>query len=185
MGGIAMKKVLLPLAPGFEEIEVIAVVDILRRAGIEVTIAGTSDGLIKGKNGVKVKPDELLADVPGFSFDMIVLAGGEKGVEHLKKDSRVIDLLKEYAEFKLIGAICASPTVLKAAGITKGRKLTCYPSEIKEFPNEYVDKRVVVDGNLITSQGPGTAMEFAYAIVEALVDKETAQGLCTGLLSKV
>ena len=159
--------------------------DILRRAEVEVVIAGTTNGLIEGKNGVKVQPDELLADVPGFNFDMLVLVGGEKGVEALKSDERVLGLIKEYAELKMIGAICAAPTILKAAGVTKGRKLTCYPSEIDEFPEEYVDKRVVVDDNLITSQGPGTAIEFACALVEALVGTEKSKEISTGVLARV
>ncbi len=180
-----MKKVLLPLAPGFEEIETLAIVDILRRAGVEVVIAGTTNGLIESLHGVKIQPDELLADVPGSSFDMLVLPGGGIGVENLKKDERVLDLIREYIDNKMVGAICAAPTVLKAAGATKGRTLTCYPSEIEEFPDEYVDERVVVDGNLITSQGPGTAIEFACALVEALVSPEKSAEISTGVLARV
>ena len=179
-----MKKILMPLAPGFEDIEAIAIVDILRRAGMEVTIAGTTSGLIESLHGVKIQPDELLSDVPGLSFDMLVLPGGGAGVENLKKDNRVLDLIKEYIELKMVGAICAAPTVLKAAGVITGRKLTCYPSEIDEFPDEYVDKPVVVDSNLITSQGPGTAIEFACALVEALGEPEKAAQIYEGVLAK-
>lgn len=180
-----MKKVLIPLAPGFEEIEAMAIVDILRRAGVEVTIAGVTDGLIKGLQGVNVQPDELLADVDSSSFDMLVLPGGGAGVDVLKKDERVLELVKEFIHHKMVGAICAAPNVLKAAGVIKGRKLTCYPSEIEEFPDEYMDKRVVVDGNLITSQGPGTAIEFACAIVTALISPEKSTEISTGVLAKV
>jgi 4-methyl-5(b-hydroxyethyl)-thiazole monophosphate biosynthesis len=180
-----MKKVLMPLAPGFEDIEALAIVDILRRAGVEVVIAGTTSGLIESLHGVKIQPDELLADVPGFSFDMLVLPGGGPGTENLKNDKRVLDLIREYINLKMVGAICAAPTILKAAGVTKGRKLTCYPSEIENFPEEYVDERVVVDGNLITSQGPGTAIEFACALVEALVGPEKSKEISTGVLAKV
>lgn len=180
-----MKKVLVPLAPGFEEIEVMGIVDILRRAGIEVVVAGTTDGLIEGLHGVKVQPDVLLADVLGSSFNMLILPGGGIGVDNLKKDERVLELVREYIDNKLISAICAAPTILKAAGVTKGRTLTCYPSEKEAFPEEYVDKRVVKDGNLITSQGPGTAIEFACAIVEVLVSPEVSTQISTGVLARV
>ncbi len=173
------------LAPGFEEIEALNVVDILRRAEIEVMVAGTTSNLIEGRSGIKVQPDDLLADVPGFSFDMIVLPGGQPGTENLIKDERVIALVKEYAEFKMVGAICAAPTVLKAAAVTKGRRLTCHPSVKDQFPDEYVDERVVTDGNIITSQGPGTAIEFAYALVEALGEPDKPKEINKGVLAKI
>jgi 4-methyl-5(b-hydroxyethyl)-thiazole monophosphate biosynthesis len=171
-----MKKVLVPLAPGFEEIEAITVIDILRRAGIEVTVAGTVKGEIEGRNKIKVMPDGLLDTVGGRQFDMIVLPGGSAGTEHLKKDPRVKQILLELAaRGGYITAICAAPTVLSAAGLLKGKKITSHPSVRPDLSEtDYSEERVVTDGTIITSRSPGTAMEFAMKLVEVLSGRAKA-----------
>ncbi len=184
------KSVLMPLPPGFEEIEALAVVDILRRASVEVTVAGTVDGPVEGRSGIKVLPDRLLDGVTSEPFDMIVLPGGSPGYKNLIKDDRVTGLLHDFEDNgKYIAAICAAPTVLKAAGLTSGRTVTCHPSVAGDFGKgsgtKYSEDRVVVDGRMITSQGPGTAIEFAYALVEALVSKEAVAKVNMGVMAKV
>ena len=124
-----MKTVLVPLAPGFEEIETITVVDILRRAGAQVTLAGTEEGPLKGSRGISILPDDLLANVLQKEFDMVVLPGGQPGTDNLKKDARVTQLLKKMDNLnKNIAAICAAPLVLKEAGILENRCATSHPS---------------------------------------------------------
>lgn len=180
-----MKKVLLPLADGFEEIETMTIVDVLRRAGIEVVIAGLKASELTGAHQIRIKPDKALADVKPESFDMIVLPGGQPGVDNLRKDSRVLDALKKMKKSnKLVGAICAAPLALQDAGLISGVKLTSYPSVEQNLSGcQYQTTRVVVDGNLITSRGPGTSMEFALKLVEILTDKQQAENLSQTLLA--
>ncbi|MCH8158132.1 MAG: DJ-1/PfpI family protein, partial [Nitrospinae bacterium] len=169
-----MKKVLVPLAPGFEEIETITVVDILRRSGARVTVAGTREGVIEGSRGVKVVPDTLLDEAKADDFDLIVLPGGQPGTDNLKEDPRIKKLLVDMNESgKTLAAICAAPIVLEAAGVLKDRKRTSHPSVKEGLTGElYSEDRVVVDGNIVTSRGPGTAMEFALKLVELLFGKD-------------
>lgn len=182
-----MKRMLVPLAPGFEEIEALAVVDILRRAGVEVTTAGTVEGPVEGRNGIRILPDTTMDEVTASGFDMIVLPGGAKGTENLKSDPRVKAAVRELFESgKFTTAICAAPTVLSAVGVTKGRRVTSHPSVRGELTSERVlDERVVVDGNIVTSQGPGTAVEFAFMLVELLVGEEKAREVNKGVLAKI
>lgn len=180
-----MKKVLVPLAPGFEEIEALTAVDILRRAGAEVTVAGTVAGPIEGRSLIKVIPDALMDSVSGKDFDMIVLPGGAVGADNLKKDPRVKEAVEElYKKGKFITAICAAPKVLSAIGLTEDRTVTSHPSVRSEVKGRIADERVVVDGNMITSQGPGTAMEFAFKLVEALFGPEKAEEVNRGVLAR-
>lgn len=182
-----MKKVLIPLAQGFEEIEAIAVVDILRRAGIEVILAGTTDNPIEGRNKIKVLADASLNSVKDQDFDMIVLPGGAVGTENLKKDVRVKEIVERlYKKGRFITAICAAPTVLSAIGITEGKTVTSHPSVRGGLNKEkVVDDRVVVDGNIVTSQGPGTAIEFAFKLVEVLLGKDKAAEVNKGVLARI
>jgi 4-methyl-5(b-hydroxyethyl)-thiazole monophosphate biosynthesis len=184
--GKDMKKVLVPLAPGFEEIEALTVVDILRRAGAKVTVAGTVSGAIEGRSGIKVLPDALM-DNADDGYDMIVLPGGAVGAENLRKDARVRKAIESLAEKgKSVAAICAAPTVLSAIGVTRGRVITSHPSVRGMFSEESLsDERVVVDGNIITSQSPGTAMEFAFVLVETLFGKEKAVEVNKGVLARL
>ena len=168
-----MKKVAVLLAEGFEEIEALSVVDVLRRAKIECNMISIKNEMVKGAHNINVKADKILND-DIKSYDMIVCPGGLPGAEYLSKDERVLDIIREFnkTEDKYIAAICASPAmVLSAAGIEEDRYITSYPGE--DFENmlnkaNFVEELVVVDGNLITSRGPATTLLFAYKLVEIL-----------------
>lgn len=170
-----MPSVLVPLAPGFEDLEATTVVDILRRAGIEVITAGLTSGLVQGSRGMRVQPDADLDAVLTRDFDMIVLPGGMPGSEHLKNDARIQNLLKRLAASGCYtAAICAAPMALAAAGLLDGRRITGYPGMVDKLPvpgARYVAEPVVVDGKVVTSRGPGTALDFALSLVELLAGK--------------
>ncbi|MFC1467943.1 DJ-1 family glyoxalase III [Verrucomicrobiota bacterium] len=180
-----MARVLIPLADGCEEMEAVIVADVLRRAGIEVAIAGLKEGIITASRDVHLIPDTLWDEVDTSHYDMIILPGGMGGTQALCEHDGVQTTLGEFAmNKKLIGAICAAALALYKAGILDGRPFTCYPG-IEDMMDDSVnrlDDRVVEDGNLITSQGPGTAIEFALKIVERLADAETAAKVAEGML---
>lgn len=182
-----MKKVLVAVAPGFEEIETVTVVDILRRAGARVTLAGTVEGVLEGSRGIKIEPDELLHSVAEQDYDLIYLPGGQPGTDNLKKDGRIEKLLKRmFRQEKWIAAICAAPTVLKKAGVLGNHSRTCHPSVQSELGcDNWVSERVVVDGKIITSQSPGTAMEFALKLVELLYGSERLKKVNDGVLARI
>ena len=183
-----MKKVIVPLAPGFEEVEALTVVDILRRAGADVVVAGTVEGLIEGRSRIKVAPDRLLdAALASGDFDMVVLPGGAPGTENLAKNPHVKQLIERLGALgRPIAAICAATTVLSASGLTKGKRVTGHPSVWDRLDaGEVVDERVVVDSNIITSQGPGTAMEFAFAIVKILFGEAKVEEINKGVLARI
>jgi len=180
-----MAKVLVPLANGFEEIEAVTIIDVLRRGGIEVTTASlNSDEQVHGSNGITILANTLINYVVADEFDMIVLPGGIPGAEHLRDDTRVQELLKEFNEKnKKVGAICAAPIALYSAGVLKD-EYTCYPGYEQVIKgSEFKDKKVVESGNVLTSRGPGTAMCFALEIVKELVGVETYEQLKAGLLA--
>lgn len=180
-----MAKVLVLLAEGFEEIEAVTVVDILRRAEIEVCVAGIDDGLVKGAHGILVKSDRLLEDVDEDDYDMVVLPGGSKGAKNILESGDADRLIRKFAgEEKFIAAICAAPYVLAEKGILDGCMATSYPSFKEKIENEcdYLEAVVVVDENIITSRGPGTAAEFAFTLVELLVEEDTAAKLREAML---
>lgn len=182
-----MKKVLVPLAPGFEEIETVTVVDILRRAGARVVLAGTEEGLIEGSRGVKIMADSHVDQIDPHDFDLIVLPGGQPGTTHLQKNPRVLEILKKMHQAnKQIAAICAAPMVLQTAGILKDCAITSHPS-VREHLEEvkYSESRVVIDGNIITSRSPGTALEFALKLVEILFGKDRMEAVNAGVLAKI
>ena len=182
-----MKTVLVPIAPGFEEIETITVVDILRRAGARVNLAGTEEGPLKGSRGVLVLPDDSLDNIMDKDFDLIVLPGGQPGTDKLRKDVRVTQLLKKMDGLKKnIAAICAAPLVLKDAGILENRYITSHPSVQNELQGiSYKEDRVVVDGHIVTSQSPGSAMEFSLKLVEILFGRERMDVVNKGVLAKI
>ena len=182
-----MKKVLVILAPGFEEIETITVVDILRRAGARVFMAGTEAGPMAGSRGVFVVPDGSLELVNSDEYDMVVLPGGMPGTTNLQNNSRVLDIIARMnAEKMPVAAICAAPIVLQTAGILINKRVTSHPSVKDKLADvDYSEDRVVVDGNIITSRSPGTAMEFALKLVEILFDKERVQTVNNGVLAKI
>jgi 4-methyl-5(b-hydroxyethyl)-thiazole monophosphate biosynthesis len=183
-----MASVLLPLAKGFEEVEAVALIDVMRRGGIEVRIAFIEDELrhgrvVVGGNGIGVQADTSLKNIISADFDMMVLPGGWGGTYALAENRRTIELVKEFKENKIIGAMCAAPFVLKKAGVL-GNNYTCYPGAKDEIahPGYREDMKVVTDGNVMTSRGPGTAVCFGLAIVERLVGKESMQAVKDGML---
>jgi len=172
---VEMMRVLVPLAEGFEEIEAISVIDILRRAEIEVVTAGLKEGLSEGSHKVKVLPDTTLEKVDWHDFDGLVLPGGAPGFVNLGNDQRILDMAREMNRAgKCVAAICAAPLVLIKAGVLQGRKATVSPSGKAQVQAcaDFREDRVVVDKNLITSRAPGTALEFALKLVEALAGRE-------------
>lgn len=179
-----MANVLMPLAEGFEEIEALAIVDILRRAEIGIVLAGLLPGPIVGAHNINIIPDTTIDAVTAASFDMIVLPGGQPGTDNLNADRRIHALLAEFAaKEKLIGAICAAPIVLAAAGLLSGKKATCYPSYREQLNGGiFEDTPVVSDGTLITSQGPGTAIDFGLAIASRLAGRHTSDGISKAVL---
>lgn len=169
-----MSHVIVVLAEGFEEIEAVTVVDILRRAGVRVVMAALEDLYVKGAHGIEIKAERLLREVDGDSFDMVVLPGGLPGSVHLAEHKLLQTLLQDFdAKGKAIAAICAAPLALKRAGVLKN-SYTCYPSfEIKINHAGYLcEPKVVRDENITTSQGPSTSMLFALSLVEQLCSKE-------------
>lgn len=177
--------VLLPLAHGFEEIEAITVLDVLRRAEFEVTVAGLEPGAVTGAHGLVVQPDVTLEAVAHQTFELIVLPGGMPGATHLRDSVFLRDmLLAQRAAQRWIAAICASPVVvLEAHGLLEGVKATAYPSFVAQLPEDrrIVSAPVVIDGKTITSQAPGTAMEFALTLVECLRSNGLRVRLMEGL----
>lgn len=163
-----MKRVGVIFAQGFEEVEALTVVDMLRRLNVNCDMVGF-DEEVTGSHGITVKMDKLIS-AEFKDYDAIVLPGGLPGANHLKESDRVLELVREMnGAGKIVAAICAAPIVLDAAGILKGKKCTSYPGFAEKFEGaDFVDEIVVKDGNIITSRGPATAFAFAFAIAEAL-----------------
>lgn len=173
-----IKRALVPIADGSEEIESVAIIDVLRRAGAEVTVASVDGLQITASRGVNLVADLLIGDCIGREYDLIALPGGKQGAEHLRDSPELVSLLrKQQAENRLYAAICASPAVvLEHHGLIVGRRATCHPGFAGALSNrESISSRVVVDGNLVTSRGPGTAVEFALTLVELLFGEEKAR----------
>lgn len=168
-----MPTVLAVLAEGFEEVEAVTPIDVLRRAGAEVTVAALAEGIhVTGKNGITVHADTTLASVEARTFDCIFLPGGP-GVKNLRADPRVKAAVRRHHEAgRWVTAICAAPTVLHDAGLLKGRRYTAHFSVAGELPEILQNERVVVDGRLITSRGAGTALDFGLKLVEVLFSPE-------------
>ena len=179
-----MPRVLVPLANGFEEIEAITVIDVLRRANVEVVVAALASDMVEGAHGLRVAADRSLADVTAADFDAIVLPGGQPGSHNLRADDRVRELVQALTRAgKIVAAICAAPTVLEAAGVLQGKRATAFPGE--ELPSaDYSFDRVVEDGNIITSRAAGTAMEFALTLVRRLAGHQAATEVRQRMLVK-
>lgn len=171
-------RVLVPLATGCEEMEAVTIIDLLRRAGIEVTVAGLEAGAVLASRGVRLLPDTTLDTLIEASFDLIVLPGGAEGARRLGQDPRLALLLtRQIAQGRQVAAICAAPSVLAQQGLLDGRRATAYPGFLEplDIPGLVLDTSaaVVVDGPIITSRGPGTAMDFALFLIEYLTDADT------------
>ncbi|XP_015610030.1 protein dj-1beta [Cephus cinctus] len=181
------KKAMVLLADGSEEMEAVITADILRRAKIAVTLTSiTGNEIIKCSRDIKISADAKLLDaIQNQKYDAVILPGGMPGSKTFASSEKVGKLLKQQeAEDRLIAAICAAPTALKAHGIAKGKKITSYPLMKDQLTDDYtyIEDKVVVDGNLITSRGPATAFAFGLAIVEKLLNKEVALSVAEGLL---
>lgn len=187
-GIVRMARVLVPLTKGFEDIEAVTVVDVLRRGGVEVVMASISDSVeVESAHGIAVKADALFRDVSGDEYDAIVLPGGGEGTENLRHcEPLIVRLRRQNEERRLICAICAAPVVLVEAGVAEeGRHMTCYPSMMLELDRSYVNVPVVADGNLITGQAPGSAMLFALVILQTLVGEAKTRKISRGMVTDV
>jgi 4-methyl-5(b-hydroxyethyl)-thiazole monophosphate biosynthesis len=167
-----MSRVLVPLAQGCEELEAITITDLLVRAGVNVTTAGLDDRPVTASRGTTIIPDTTIDSVLDQTFDLIVLPGGLPGADHLRDDANVQTLLKNHArEGRYIGAICAAPKAVAEAGLLDGKKATAYPGVLEALNDNRIEVKssaIEIDGNIITSRGPGTAMDFALTLIELL-----------------
>jgi protein deglycase len=179
-----MPRVLVPMANGAEEMEAVIIVDVLRRAQWEVVIAGLQPGLVKASRGVMIQPDARWENLQPMTFDALILPGGSGGTEALKADGRVLQTIKDFvAARKWVGAICAAPTVLSAAGVLHQRRATSHPAVRRDLGDAIVSNdRVVVDGRIVTSQGPGTTFEFALTLIRLLSGEAAVQQVAGGLV---
>ena len=180
-----MAAVLVPLAQGMEELEAVTVIDLLRRAGIEVVTAGLDAGPVTGSRGTVVIPDTTLDAALERKYDMIVLPGGLPGATHLEQDPRIVSLVREMAgEDRFTAAICAAPRILARAGVLEGRRATSFPGVLDpaQWPRVRQENRAVVtDGKVITSRGPGTAMDFALELIGLLAGRVKRDQVESGL----
>ncbi len=167
-----MKKIVVVLSAGFEELEAVTVIDLLRRANVSVEVVGLRDTQLTGSRGITMICDDMFDYYSCLEYDGVVMVGGMDNAMNLSQDEDVLKLLKEYMnKGKLVAGICATPSIVfTAAGILESRQVTCYPSDslTLNIDGEYVDEACVVDGNLITSQSPDTALEFALTIIDYL-----------------
>ncbi|REG82440.1 DJ-1 family glyoxalase III [Marinomonas pollencensis] len=182
-----MSQVLVPIANGNEEIEAITIIDVLRRGGVDVTVASIHEAKsITGANGCKIEADTLLTEVSAVQYDAIVLPGGMPGAEHLRDCELLVDMLEKHdIQDALLAAICASPAlVFGTHGFVVDKQATCYPGfEAGLTGAEYIaDQPVVMDDNIITGQGPAAAMTFSLAVLANLKGYEAAQEVANGLL---
>ncbi len=168
-----MKTVLVPLAQGCEELEAVTIIDILRRGGITVVSAGLDAQPVRGSRGTVLLPDTTLDEALKQTFDMVALPGGQPGTNNLKADARIIALTQQMAQKdKYVAAVCAAPSVLATAGLLDGKRATSFPGALDGFPKVNREHASVVEeGKIITSRGPGTAMDFALALVEKLAGR--------------
>ncbi len=178
------------LAPGVEEVEATATIDALRRADIPVTTVAVSDNLlVKGATGQTLVADSLISDVNTDSADWLIIPGGDPGAQNLYANSSVrAKILAHYQKNGRIASICAGPAVVLAPlGVLKGKKATCYPGlgdAINSNGGEYVEQTVVIEPNLITSEGPGTTLPFAIEIIRATKGDQAAEAVASGMLVK-
>ncbi len=180
-----MTRVLIPIADGSEEMETVILVDVLRRAGWDVVLASIQgEGSITGARGTQIIPDACWETLDLLSFDLLALPGGLGGTEALCKNDGVQEALRIFdIEEIRIAAICAAPLALHKAGVLENRAFTCYPGTEKEMKREdRSDDPVVVDGHIITSQGPGTAIAFALKLIELIDGAEASEQVASGMI---
>jgi len=183
-----MASILLPLAQGFEEVEAVALIDVLRRGGIAVRLAAVNrhneNNLVLGANGITIQADTTIENINPEEFDMILLPGGWEGTYTLADDETVQNILKEFKrKEKTIGSICAAAYALKKADVL-GNNYTCYPAASDEIDHKGYrdDKAVVIDGNIMTSRGPGTALCFGLEIVKRFSGEESYRAVKEGMI---
>jgi 4-methyl-5(b-hydroxyethyl)-thiazole monophosphate biosynthesis len=178
------KKVLVAIADGIEELEAVTIIDVLRRAKADVTVASVGSKKITASRGVKLEADALISECADNIYDLIALPGGMPGAENLRDSNELTKILKAQAQSpRYYAAICASPAVvLQHHGLLLNKKATCYPSMLSQLTN-VADGKVAVDGNCITSQGPGTALQFALKLVELLFGKEKSNQIAQAMLA--
>lgn len=174
-----MIKVLLFVADGFEEIEALTVVDVLRRANIKCDMCSIDNIYVTGAHGIEVKCDKIIDEINRNDYGAVVLPGGMPGAKNLKENKEVLDIVEDfYKNNKIVSAICAAPIVLNEAGICAGNKITSYPSFKDELKDcNYIEDIVVEDKNIVTSRGPATALYFGLKLVEKLGEQEKADKL--------
>lgn len=176
------KRVLCLLADGFEEIETITPVDLLRRAGVEVVVAALHGTSATGRCGVRLTADSTLKGIADSDFDLLLIPGGP-GVGELRRDGRAAALAGLFAKAgKPVAAICAAPLVLMDAGLLEGRRFTAHQS-VRDVLMEALDERVVIHGNIITSRGAGTAMDFGLALVAHLAGQAAADKVAADIMA--
>lgn len=182
-----MSTVLIPLAEGFEDVEALTAVDVLRRGGVEVVTAALGSGRsVTSAHNVKVEADELIQDVATLDYDAIVLPGGPGTGNLLESPALVERLRRQASEGKLLAAICAAPTVLTTLGLVEpGLHVTCYPTCVMDLDRPSAGVPVVADGNVITGQAPGSAMLFALVVLKALMGDAVASKVARGLVTDV
>jgi len=184
-----LTEALVILAAGFEEIETVTIIDVLRRAAVDVTVAGLTANVVEGVHAIKIVPDKPIDDLKADSFDAVILPGGNPGYKNLRNDQRVIDIVKEASKSnKIVAAICAAPAVLSDAGVLEGKYCTIYPGMEDELENGGGKPKkdiVVVDGNIITSRGPATALPFALKLAEKLAGKQVAEFVSKKMIANI
>ncbi len=174
------------MAEGFEETEAIAVIDLMRRAKFEVTVASIGSRLeVKSSHGIVITAEELFEPDKYANFDLIFLPGGGLGTQNLAADNRVLETVKKfYDQDKYVAAICAAPYVLHCAGILEGKNFTCYPGFETKIVGNFKTDKVVIDGKIFTSRGMGTAIDLGLAIVGSLAGKEQGTKLAESIVYK-
>ena len=176
-------RILTIIFPDFEEIEFAAPVDIIRRAGLDVTVASLTDNkLVVGRSGIKVEADKTIKEVNSNDFDLLFIPGGP-GTKAARKNADFIKFVVKFAQTgKYVSAICAAPLILSDAGLLKNRKFTAHFTTKPELPNSLTDQKVVQDGKIITSQGAGTAIELGLHIVKVLCGEQMAQEIAKAIM---